>query len=287
MQLWGKRSLQLTLCLLLLAISVTATQANQTANARIRFVHTVVGGTNVDLRVDNGLVFQDIGFRIATSYQSLPAGNRTIRFFRAGTNDDGGRLFEATYVFSPGQDYTVIAYGRDNNFTGIQFTDNNNLPPAGKTNIRVIHASPDAPTANICITGSSACLYEGLPQTGATNRYIQLDPGTYSFDFREGGSNRAITLPALNFENQKVHTLFVIGLIQGNPQLQAINITDAAPGQAPPPPPTKVPNNGAFLTPTMAALLMGILFILLGSGWLIWKQIMRWKRYQQQDQSIV
>lgn len=56
--------------------------------------------------------------------------------------------------------------------------------------LRVIHASPDAPAVDVYAEGVSSPLITGLAY-GATSDYLDLDPGTYNIQLRAAGADPA------------------------------------------------------------------------------------------------
>lgn len=70
---------------------------------------------------------------------------------------------------------------------------------APKARLRVVHASPNAPTVDVYPKGSTAVAAEGV-EYGAATDFIEVDAGTIAFDLRAAGA-AASTAPAFTSED--------------------------------------------------------------------------------------
>ncbi|MBN1994126.1 MAG: DUF4397 domain-containing protein [Anaerolineae bacterium] len=272
MQIFVKRFIPLTLFLwLVLGLAVVA----QTAGSpRLRGVHASSNAPNGDIYLDNfdsGPFFQNVSYRTVTGYRSVSSpGDHTVILLPAGVSPEDPRKGQVGFSFAEGRDYTVVAMGLLENLELRKFDDDNRPPEAGKTHFRVIHASPDTPPVNICLTNQSDCFVRDL-HFGNPSGYYKWSAGTYNLDVRDASTGGILYIANnLNLENGVIYTLFIMGLLHGEPNLEVVVTPDEI---RPPPEP---PVNGAFLSPTLLILMAVIVTALLGGvGFFAWQHFMK------------
>jgi hypothetical protein len=259
MRVYLKRCLQGVLVLGLILTVGVAVVAQAGGSPRLRLAYTSPGGPPADFYVDGNLVFPNVPYRGITDYITLSPGNHTIRGVPAGTS--GPVALEPTLPLADGRDYTLLVVGKPDNIQAQQLEDDNNPPPAGKTRVRLIHASPDAPAIDVCLTGQQNCPVTNLTFKGASG-YINLNGGTYNLDIRRAGTNEVIlNQQDLRLVEGTVYSLLLVGLLQGEPGLQLIIRADA--GR----PPITPPVTGAFLSPTALMVLTWVMVGLIGGAY--------------------
>ena len=255
---------------LLFAISVVVAGADGNDLPSLRFVQAMPGAPNVDFFIEDQRRLENFGYGRFSNYFTVDSGERNARLFEAGT---AIQIVDRRLNYENGRVYTMLAMGRRDNEGErelIRFDNDTNQPlNSDKTSLRFVHASPGAPNVNVCFTGTDDCRVVGLSFKQASG-YVELDPSTYSFDVRlTDNSQRVALVPNVRLNRGLTYMLVAIGLPGGNPGIDVITIveTGGRPGGTPP--------TGAFLTPLMLALIVTILLILCGAGWLGWRQVMK------------
>ncbi len=271
-----KPFVQVAFCLLIgLTLAGVVVQAGE--SPRLRVVHASPNAPNADIYVSGNRVFSDVPFSRVSEYELLAAANHTIRVLPAGAESGTPPVIEATLSFVDDQDYTLVAVGRVENLQPWQLVDENNiLPQAGEARVRLIHASPDAPAVDICLAGTDDCWVTNLTFKN-TSGYISLGAGSYNVDLRRNDSKEVIrNQPDVRFDEGEIYSVFVMGLLEGEPGLQFIRTVDAAHSPPPPPPPPQPPETGAFLSPTaLAVLTMSILLSAVVVFWIVRRQFVK------------
>ena len=182
-----------TFALSLASLSILATGCG--GNSQVRVVNAISDApVNYDLVINGTTLFSDVGFESvspASGYQSVSSGGDSIEFFQTGTTTP---VVNATSIDLQGsKQYTVVAMGYYGDTSGtdapglVLLTDDNVLPKAGDTEIRVVHASPSAPGSvdvYVVPTGSdisnAAPTISGLMYQQASS-YQSLSAATYAY----------------------------------------------------------------------------------------------------------
>jgi len=217
--------------------------------ARVRVVHASPDAPNVDVYADGARVLADVPFGAASDYLDVPAGPHNFQVFAAGADPaSDAPVIDADATLGAGKDYTIIALGLLEDIAPAVFEDNNAAPAAGKAHVRVIHASPDAPDVDIAVTGGPT-VFSGLP-FGEAQGPTPVDAATYDLEVRAAGTDTvALALPDVALTAGKMYTVIAIGLLNGEPELQALTLVDDPRAAVPAPAPTA----GAGTTPPVAA----------------------------------
>jgi hypothetical protein len=223
------------------------------------------GVASADFYLDDQRLLSNIGYGRASDYFTTTPGERNARLLEVGTNN---QIVDRRLNYETGRVYTMLAMGRRDNPGErelIRFDNDTNQPPnKERAALRFVHASPGAPNVNVCLAGTEDCRVVNLAFKQASG-YIELDPNVYSFEVRLADGQR-MPVPNVRLNQGLTYMLVAIGLPGGNPGIEVITLIES--GGPPQTPPT-----GAFLTPIMAGLILIVLALLGGSGWLVWRQI--------------
>jgi hypothetical protein len=225
----------------------------QAGDARIRVLHAVPDAPAVDVYLNDAEAIGDLAFNEITGYTSVPSGNYSVKVYPSSANGSGTPVIDVpSLALAAGQDYTIAAVGTLATIEPLVLEDNNTAPAAGKTHIRVVHASPDAPNVDIFATGAGVV----VPNLAfkANSGYLPLDAGTYDLQVRVAGTETvAVDLPDTALAAGTIYTAFAVGLADGQPAL-TVNLTaDAVAQQSTPTPgPTTAPTAAPTATPAAA-----------------------------------
>ncbi len=266
MKRYFKPIIRLILPLLILSIA-WGVVAQAGGSPRVRVMHASPDAPPADIYLDGQRVFANLGYEAVSSYQAVTAGTRRLKVLAAGTDSNAPGVVEADLPFAEGQDYTLVAMGNLQQLEIRQFSDNNTPPEgANKARLRFIHASPDLPAVDVCVTGTNNCLVSNLSFKNATG-YALPDVGTYTLGVRRTGSNEMVYTSVVNLTNGEVYTIFLIGTNDPAKPYKFVMSTDARWE------PTQPPTNGAFLSPTALTIVIVVLAILMVGGWFTWQRL--------------
>lgn len=192
------------------------------ADARVRAVHASPDAPNVDIRVSGGPFpsptllgpLTNVPFTAASPYLTVPANTYNFQVTPAGAS--APIVINANVPLNANIDYTVAAMNTLANIQPVVFQDDNTLNPSA-ARIRFIHASPNTPTVNIGVAGTSTLLFSNISFT-QSGGYISVPGGTYKLDVRTivNGSPLTVPLPALTVNNNTVYTVWAMGLFGGS-----------------------------------------------------------------------
>ncbi len=206
--------------LLLAAYPVFAQQGE----AMVRVVHASPDAPAVDVLVNGNRALTDIEYMTVTPYQTLDPGSYQVQMVPAG--EDQPIVIDAMLDLQAGMDYTAIATGLLNDIQPLVLVDDNTPPAAGRTKIRFVHLSPNAPAVDIAVAGGPV-LFSNVPFRGVGG-YTEVDAGTYNLEVREAGTNNVVlAVPNVAVRGDRVYTVYAMGIVGGEPPLEAVVTFDA------------------------------------------------------------
>jgi hypothetical protein len=180
------------------------------AQARVMVTHASPNAPGVDLLIDDNKVnTAALTFPNSTGYLNVTAGTRNVKVNAAGTTTS---VINANVNFEANKNYSVFACNTLTAIEAVVLEDNLATPAAGKAHIRVVHLSPDAPTVNVGVAGSTANVFTNLSFKQST-AFTPVDAGSYTFEVRVASNNAvAISIPA-TLAAGKIYTIFARGFL--------------------------------------------------------------------------
>jgi hypothetical protein len=177
----------------------------------IRVLHASPDAPAVDIYVDDALVqgWSNVPFGTLSDYTAVPAGSYNVKVYATG--DTTTAVIDTDVTVAAGKSYTIAASGllADSSLKPYVFVDEPILD-AGKSLVRVVHLSPDAPAVDIAPDGGEA-LIPNLEFPHATD-YAALDPGSYDLEVRVAGTMTvALDLDPSTVDAGKAYSVFAIG----------------------------------------------------------------------------
>ena len=193
--------------LLVAALPVAAADSK----AMIRVLHASPDAPAVDIYVDDAMVqgWTNVPFGTLSDYMAVPAGTYNVKVYATG--DTTTAVIDTDATVAAGKSYTIAASGLlgDNSLNAYVFVDEPSLD-AGKSLVRVVHLSPDAPAVDVAPDGGAA-LISNLEFPNATG-YAALDPAEYDLEVRLAGTNTvALDLDPITVGAGKAYSVFAIG----------------------------------------------------------------------------
>ena len=183
-----------------------------TPQGRVMAVHASPDAPAVDLLVDGVVGKSGLTFPNNTGYLGVAAGTRNLKVNVAGSTTT---VINANLPVTGGTSYTVFAGDVVANIGGIVLTDDLTPPAAGKSHVRFVHLSPDAPAVDVAVQGGPVLFAnKAFKQYSA---FTPVDAGTYNLEVRLAGTNTvALPLNGVSFEPGKIYTVFAKGLVGGS-----------------------------------------------------------------------
>lgn len=179
--------------------------------AMVRVLHASPDAPAVDVYVNGTKALSDVTFKTLSDYLPLDAGQYTLEVKAAGTDTV---VTSADATVEAGQEYTVAAIGKVADIKLTVLVDDG-IAESGKSKVRVVHFSPDAPPVDVAVAGQAPAdaLVKNLAYPDATG-YLVLDPGTYDLQVRLAGTETvALDLPGTTLDGDTNYTVFAVGLV--------------------------------------------------------------------------
>ena len=190
---------------LITAIFDTDARTPDPGMVKVRFVHTAPDAPAVDIKLNSGTgatVFADRAFKSISDYTTVAAGDYSFAV-TAASDTNVVVKFEPVTV-TPGTVYTVVAHGTldtadaypfavrvfVDNDPGDAFVDLVPVPPMA--NVRIIHASYDAPNVDVIVDDVTPAAIANLAYRTSSG-YAEIPAGTRNVKVVQTGT----TTPAV------------------------------------------------------------------------------------------
>jgi len=181
-------------------------------SARVMAVHASPDAPAVDLLVDGAVAGTGLAFPNYTAYLTVPSGSRNLKVRVSGTTTD---VIDANLPVGAGVNYSVFAVDVVANIGPLVLTDDLAAPASGKTHVRFIHLSPDAPAVDVAVQGGPVLFANrAFKQSTA---FTPVDAGTYDLEVRLAGTTTVVLpLNGIALQPGRIYTVFAKGLASGS-----------------------------------------------------------------------
>lgn len=185
----------------------------------VRIFHAAPQAQNIDVYINDQMVFSNLAFGDFTKYVYLDEGEYNVSVYLAGQKDIPV-INQMVDVLSQ-QIFTVAATGNLDNLGLLVIPDKvSKSPSQSYSSLRVIHLSPNAPGVDILVDGDT--LFEDISFEEGTD-YVDLNPGTYNVNVVLN-TDKSIVLPLkVTLNPDKIYTIYIIG---NPPTLKAVQVVD-------------------------------------------------------------
>ncbi|MBD3109851.1 DUF4397 domain-containing protein [Bacillus sp. AGMB 02131] len=186
--------------------------------AKIRILHAIPDGPNVDVLLNGTRVLKDFPYKKVTDYLSVPEGKYQVDVYPTGNHVSS--LLSRKVNVESGKSYTVAAAGSGNKLYLQTYEDKFNVP-SGLTNVRFIHLSPNAGPVDVGVKGGNN-LFTNVSFRKGTD-YLSVYPANVDLEVKKAGtSDVALSLPNVNLLPNTAYTVYAIGLAGDEPSLEAL-----------------------------------------------------------------
>ena len=161
----------------------------------------LVGST----RINN----QAFRYSNASNYLEFTPGDTRFRFNPINASNS---YVDSTVTLSENKAYSLFTVGRFENIELLVVEDSLRNPAAGKSLIRFIHVSPDAPAVDIVTTGTNGTtLFSDIAFKGSTE-FEEITAGANSFQIRRaGGEEVLLSLTNHTLVAGRIYTILLRG----------------------------------------------------------------------------
>lgn len=189
----------------------------------VRVMHTVPNAPNVDIYVDDEMIIDNLAYGDFTDYLPVQEGNYKVTLYVAGTQDNP--IVANMLPVEPDVMLTVAAVGTPDNISLLSITDGGSDIISGKAMVRFIHLSPDAPAVDITLQDGTV-IFPNVAFKQITP-YIAADPMELTLQVRPAGSSDIVLeIPNVPLTEDSLNTIYAVGLLQGDPQLEVLLTMD-------------------------------------------------------------
>lgn len=185
----------------------------------IRVLHASPDAPRVDVYANGNLIARSLRYKGFTPYLRVPSGQYNIKVYPSGMSTTP--VIDTNVELRPNTIYTAAAVGRLADIGLLPIVEPRVPMSPGKTNIRFIHLSPDAPSVDITLPDGTV-LFPNVGYRGITS-YKSVEPGRYSLQARAAGTdNVALTVPNIRLRGGTNISVYAVGLAGGKPGLEVL-----------------------------------------------------------------
>ena len=196
---------------------------NESSMGYVRVIHTVPDAPNVDIYADDKLIINNLAYGSYTDYLPIPEGTYSISLYVTGTKNSP--VLANMLTVNKNSILTVAAVGTLSDIGLLAITDADETRKPGKAMARFLHLSPNAPAVDITLPNGTV-IFSNISFKHITS-YIDVAPMNYTLQVRVAGtSNVVLTIPNVNLNADKYYTVYAIGLVGENPELDALLLLD-------------------------------------------------------------
>ena len=169
---------------------------DDTAQAEVRVIHASPDAPPVNIKLDDATAISNLDYGMSTGFASIDAGTKDVAVegIIPGGNVD---VIEVDDVdFAEGTQTTIMAVGNVASIEELVVNDSTTDPAASEVAVVVVHASPDAGSVDVYVTGAGVDVndvdanfgfdFKGSVDAGA------LAGGTYRIQITGQGSKSVV-----------------------------------------------------------------------------------------------
>ena len=190
--------------------------------AQARFFHASPDAPPVDIYLNNKKVVSRLAFKNFSNYHKLKPGEYQLEIYPSSL-PKLNPVFRKRILLPPGSTYTVSIINRVNNLNILIINDPQKSPEENFNYLRAVHLSPNAPAVNI--RANNFTIVRNLRYKDISN-YARLNPKTYDLTILTTTGKEVLKIPNQVLQSNFYQTLYIIGLIDGDNQLQTVITTD-------------------------------------------------------------
>jgi len=185
----------------------------------IRFLHAVPNTppVNVDIYVNKKLIVKNLKYEDFTEYIPSRSGVHSIQIFPAGNKIE--QLLDIRIPAEPDKIYTIAIIGTVENIEAEAFEDEF-MQDKSTAYMRFINLSPYDTSFDISIDDIDV-VYD-LEYMEKTD-YLMIPGGKHTMKiFLQPENVRVVSHPNMVLKNGNVYTSYIVGLEDGNPEIQVL-----------------------------------------------------------------
>lgn len=193
--------------------------ARQVMNAFVRLLHASPGSPAVDVYANGKLLARGLTYKAFTPYLQVAAGNYNIKAYPTGNLTRP--ILNTNLTIEPRTISTLAAINRPGEVGLQQVLEPKTQIPSGRTMIRFIHLSPNAPGVDVTLPDGTK-LFSDVTYREVTD-YIPVRPGSHTLQLRMTGTDQVVLyVPNIKLKPNRFYSVYAVGLASGTPPLQVL-----------------------------------------------------------------
>lgn len=185
----------------------------------LRVLHASPKSPAVDVYINDMLKFRNLAYGAFTDYIEVIPGNYNVKIYATGTKTSP--VLSKNVFVPPEKIYTVAAIGLLPNIDILPIPEPKIIQPLDNAYIKFAHLSPNTGAVDITLPDGKI-LFKNISYKGFTD-YIEVPAGTYTLEARPTGTKTTVLyVPNINLKSERFYTVYVIGLTNDRPGLQAL-----------------------------------------------------------------
>ncbi|WP_300384915.1 DUF4397 domain-containing protein [Clostridium sp.] len=191
--------------------------------SKIRFLNGTSLNKEIGIYVDENLVVESMKFADITDYKDISPGLHVIKVYNK--EDPNKPILEKRVDIAPNSNYTLSIVDVKDALDNLLLKDGGEDKIKINSHLRFINLSKNAPLMSLSLL-NDIVLFDNVEYIETTN-YYNLSSAIYNFKITFlDNTIIAKTISNKVLENGKFYTIYVLGLLNGNPPLGYIMVED-------------------------------------------------------------
>jgi hypothetical protein len=200
------------------------TEMPAASDSYVRLLHASPDAPPVDIYANGNLIARNLAYKQLTDYVPVKPGEYTVQVFPTGQTTNP--VINTKLTVPPMSSFTIAAVGNLANISLFPIMEVY-MPMVDKRSsyVRFAHLSPDAPAVDIVLPDGTT-LFSNVSYKEVAN-YLAVSPGNYTLLVKPAGQNQVVlTVPNVKLSPGTIYTIYAVGLLNGNPPLDAVLSVD-------------------------------------------------------------
>lgn len=187
----------------------------------VRALNAVPGSGQLDIGLDQNQLNYDrqamraenFAYGDTLPYKNAWPGSRWVRVFETGTGARREPIAQGSVQFRPGSFYSLYVVGYDENVEVLITEDDLSAPGRGKSKVRFIHLSPDAPALDVFVADTEEPLVADLAFKEAKGFLEVSSDRTYAVRITDHRRGDVLYTFTFSPDPNRIYTIWLKGLL--------------------------------------------------------------------------
>lgn len=195
-------------------------------NSYIRILNASPNSPAVDIYLDNKLMVQNLAYTEFSKYMVVSPGDLNIKIYPAGQKIDP--VLNITVNIPSGFTFNMAIIGLFPNISIYDIPEPSTPNKFNRACIRFINLSPNSPAIDLTLPDGTK-IFNNIKYKDYSI-YACIPPGTYTLQIRLAGTNNILlTITNVQLMANKYYSLYLVGLANNSPPLQAFVAEELGP----------------------------------------------------------